>query len=137
MKKYKMRIKDDEAEYNWYGFDGRHTTNVGFIWLCDSTDYDYDHGLSKSCAKNFTMEEIEKMPYGFVNQYDIIEVKEQLYTVDLGGNSGLVKSIDGSLCLCISYNCFDMKDKALTQSEIEKSKHSVLMAIAEKVDEGE
>lgn len=85
MKKYKMKIKDDNAEYNWYNFNGKHDISIGYVWLSDSCSYSYDysHSSSKTSGKIFTFEEIKKMPYGFVNQYDLIEVKEQLYYVEL------------------------------------------------------
>lgn len=81
MKKYKMKIKDDNAKWNTCGMKIRHDIGDGYVWLINRTVGIYSYNLKEGLADVFTEEDINKFPYGFVKQHELIEVEEDLYNI--------------------------------------------------------
>lgn len=81
MKKYKLKIKDDKAKWNDYGLGIEHEAGFGFAWLEKHARYGLTYNANSNSATIFAEEDINKLPYGFIQQHELIDVEEDLYHI--------------------------------------------------------
>lgn len=100
--------------------------------IIECLSHGYTEDYLPSDVHEFYVENKDMCIRALLDGYEVKQ--EQLYTVDLGGNFGIVRNPNGGILLTCNYRIYKKDDKHLTQSEIENSDFSVLMAIADKVD---
>lgn len=113
-------------------FERRSSSSRGDLVMMLTYEYFEDYLDDK--FRDYYRKNKEKCYRAILDGYEVEKEPIKLYTVDCGGGVGLLRSHNNSVFLCQVYAHSKLKDRKLTQEEIENSEHSVLMAIAKEVE---